>query len=167
MSRLSDEQIQYVIDHFAYTSNKDLAEKAGIAKSTVSRIQKAFRLKKSAEYTKERYRKCGMASLGSQCGLPLGASPEAIKKRVATYKQLFREEKARWIFGLPQRTKIQVKTQPQKKCKQRAYLKHLGYLLDEVNNIAYYTEDTKRAVKMEKYTSRNKCYYKFMPYELQ
>ena len=167
MTRLSQEQIQYVIDHFANTSNKDLAEQAGIGKSTVSRIQSEYRLKKSAEYTKERYHKCGMASLGSQCGLPLGASPEAIKKRVATYKQIFREEKARWIFGLPQRTRIKVRSQPLKKRKQRSYLKHLGYLLDEVNNIAYYTDETKRAVKMEKYTSRNKCYYKFMPYEQQ
>lgn len=92
-------------------------------------------------------------------------TPEAIAKRVETYKKTFREEQVRRKWGVHQLTKIKVLQQPKAKCSQRYYLKHLGYILDEPNCVAYYTDETTRAVKMERgWSKRIHNYYKFKPY---
>ena len=59
---------------------------------------------------------------------------------------------------------MHLKKQPRQKIWQRCYLKKRGYILDERNNIAYYTDTTLRATRME---SRPKRYYTFKPYEQQ
>ena len=107
--------------------------------------------------------KAGKASSVSRHGLALGLTPEIIAKRVETYKKTMREERARVLFGLEQKTKMKVKKQPRQKCSKRAYLKKLGYILDEANVIAYYTPETIRAVRMEK-QDRKKTYYSFKEY---
>lgn len=91
-------------------------------------------------------------------------TPEAIAKRVANYKKTFREEQVRRKWGVHQLTKIKVLRQPKQKISQRSYLKHLGYVLDEQNCIAYWTDETTRAVKMERdWSKKIHQYYKFKP----
>ena len=160
---LTEEQIQYIRTHFSDNTNQDIADTLGISRSSVSRIQKRLHLKKSDAHNHNMGVKAGKASAIARDNKPLGLTPEVIERRVESYRKTFREERARWVFGLPQRTKMKVRQQPRKKCHQRAYLKHLVYILDEANNIAFYTDETTRAVKMEKYTKK-KSYYKFMPY---
>ena len=75
--------------------------------------------------------------------------------------QIIREEKARIAFGLPQRTKLRLKRQPRPKIDERHYLKKLGYIIDNENNIAYWTETTRRAVKLE----LKPKFFKYKPYE--
>ena len=82
----------------------------------------------------------------------------------AKRNQTIREEKARIAFGLPQRTKMRLIHQPRPKIDQRHYLKRLGYIIDEQDNIAYYTDTTKRAVRMEA-GGKKKSYFKFKRYE--
>lgn len=86
---------------------------------------------------------------------------EMHRKTVERRMQTFREERARVAFGLPQRTKLRVKRQPRQKIQDRYYLKKRGYILDETNNIAYYTADTHRATMLEE---RPKRFYTFKPY---
>lgn len=160
---LTEEQVLFIRKHFRNTTNQDIADAIGVSRSAVSCVQKRYGLTKSCEHNHLMGVKAGKASSAARGGKALGITPEIIGKRVESYRQTFREERARWVFGLPQRTKIRVRKQPRKKCHQRAYLKHLGYILDETNNIAYYTPDTTRAVRMEKYTNK-KSYYKFKPY---
>ena len=80
--------------------------------------------------------------------------------------RMYREEKARSVWGLPPKTRIKVRREPRLKASQRNYLKNRGYIIDQENNIAYYTAETKRAVRMEAYTKK-RSYYKFKPYEYE
>ena len=161
---LTEEQINYIRENFKDCTNQEIADALGISKSAVSRVQKRYGLYKSPAHNHRISVKAGKASAKARNYQTFGLTPEVISRRVESYKRTFREERARATFGLPQRTKIKVKVQPRKKCHQRAYLKHLGYILDEANNIAYYTESTTRATRME---ARPREYYKFMPYEQQ
>jgi hypothetical protein len=89
---------------------------------------------------------------------------EAIQRRIEAYNMTYREEKARCVFGLPKKTKIRVRREPIQKKSQRTYLRGRGYIIDRENNIAYWTPNTRRAVRMEAYTKK-KSYYKFLSYE--
>ena len=159
---ITDEQVLYIRKHFKNEKNQALADAVGVSRSTVTRIQQQYHLSKSPEYNHERLVRAGKASVVSRENKTLGLTPESIVKRIASYKKTFREERARATFGLPQRTKMKVNRQPTKKCHHRSYLKQLGYILDEENVIAYWTDDTVRAVKLE---AQPRLYYKFLPYE--
>ena len=89
---------------------------------------------------------------------------EMHKKSVETRKKHFAEERARVTFGLPKRTNMKVSRQPRAKISARNYLKGRRYIIDDVNNIAYYTEDTIRSYKLE---AKPKRFYTFKPYEQQ
>ena len=159
---LSEEQIAFVRKHFSDMRNQDLADAAGISKSSVSKIQKAFHLRKSPEQMNRMLAKAGRASVAVRDNRHIILTPEIIEKRVASYKKTFREELIRTKWGLEQLTKMKVRQEPRKKRRQRSYLKQLGYVLDEPNCTAYWTDNTTRAVRMEQYTDK-KCYYKFKP----
>lgn len=160
---LTEEQVEYIRTHFATTTNPVLAKAVGVSVAAVCNVQKRFGLRKSKEHNSAMGRKAGVASSVARGGVALNITPEVIQKRVAKYRQTFREEKARWVFGIPQKTKIRVKQQPRRKCSQRSYLKKLGYILDERNNIAYYTDSTTRAVRMERNWDKKRNYYQFRP----
>lgn len=161
---LTEEQVSYIRKHYKDTTNYVLAKELGIARSTVCRIATKYHLRKTQEHYSAMGRKAGTASSESRGGACFGVyTPEIISKRVETFKRTFHEDRVRWHWGLPPKTKLKVKKQPKAKCGQRTYLKSLGYILDEKNNIAYYTENTHRAKRMEEYTTKRR-YYKFKPY---
>lgn len=164
---LTDEQIAYIREHYKDTVNHVLAKELGISRSSICRVARLYHLDKTPEHYSAMGRKAGLASSASRGGACFGVyTKEIISKRAETFKRTFHEDQVRWKWGLPTKTKLRVKKQPKAKCSQRTYLTHLGYILDEVNNIAYYTEKTHRAVRMEAYTKK-KCYYKFKPYETE
>ena len=162
---LTEEQLRFVIENFRNMTNNELAKAANCSRSSVCRIQRAYKLKKSSEHYHKMGVRAGKASSVSRGGRALGITPEVIEKRVASYKQTLREERARVAFGLTQKTRAKVKLQPRRKCSQRAYLKKLGYILDEPNCVAYYTDNTTRAVRMERNWDGKRNYYKFKPYQ--
>ena len=167
---LTGEQIAYIREHYPHTTNHVLANEMSLARSTICRIAMKFHLKKTPEHYSEMGRKAGRASSESRGGACFGVyTPEIITKRAETFKRTFHEDQIRWKWGLPTKTKLRVRKQPKAKCNQRAYLKKQGYILDNENNIAYYTESTHRATRMEAYTDRTKkkCYFKFKPYEYE
>lgn len=163
---LTKEQIDEVCRLFPDHTKQEIHEITGRGLSTIDRIQARFHLRKSPEHIHNMGVKAGKASAVARNGdNSCCYTPEAIAKRVETYKKTFREEQVRRKWGVHQLTKIKVLKQPKAKCSQRYYLKHLGYILDEQNCVAYYTEETTRAVKMERgWSKRIFNYYKFKPY---
>lgn len=163
---LTEEQVAEIRRLFPNHTKNEIRELTGFGLSTIDRIQARFHLRKSPEHIHNMGVRAGTAS-----GIARGGdnsaccTPEAIAKRVASYKKTFREEQVRRRWGVHQLTKIKVLRQPKQKVSQRSYLKSLGYILDEQNCIAYYTPDTTRAVKMERdWSKRIHQYYKFKPY---
>ena len=84
------------------------------------------------------------------------------RKGVETRKRRFEEDAIRRKWGLPQLTKMRVGKQPRQKILDRSYLKRRGYIIDDSKNIAYYTDTTRRATKLEEMPKR---FYEFLPYE--
>ena len=72
------------------------------------------------------------------------------------------DERMRVRMGKPQLTKMRVTRQPHQKILDRSYLKKRGYILDEVNVIAYWTPETQRATRLEAGPRR---FYKFAKWE--
>lgn len=166
MRRLTDDKVLFIRRNFADMRNQDIADAVGVSKSTVSKVQREYNLRKSPEQRLEMLTKAGKASAEARGDRHPEITPEVIAKRVASYKRTFREELIRVKWGLEQRTKIRVRKEPKGKRRQRSYLKSLGYILDEANCVAYYTPETTRAVRMERDWSRTfHQYYKFKPYE--
>lgn len=162
---LTEEQVLYIRRHYRDTTNKALAALVGCSRSTVCSIQRKYGLSKSEDHTHLMAVSSGHASAEARGGIALTEyTPEMIARRTETYKKTFREERARIAFGLPRKTRIKASRQPRAKCDHRAYLKRLGYVIDDNNLIAYWTEDTHRATVLE---ARPRQFYKFMPYEHQ
>ena len=161
---LTEEQVTFIRRNFATMRNQDIANALGISRSGVTNVQARFHLRKSPEFASYLAVKAGKASNIARGGKALNITPEVIEKRVATYRRTLREERARVTFGLPQKTRAKVKRQPRAKCSQRAYLKRMGYIIDEPNCVAYYTDETHRSVRMERHWRKGvKYYYKFLP----
>ena len=163
---LTQEQIDQVRRLFPDHTKTEIKQLTGVGLSSIDRIQARYRLRKSAEHIHAMGVKAGKASAKARNYEPIHFTPEMLERRSASYRKTFREEQIRRKWGVHQLTKIKVLRQPKQKCSQRSYLKKLGYILDEPNCIAYYTESTTRAVKMERdWSKKIHQYYKFRPYE--
>lgn len=182
---LTDEQIAWFIENFPKVTNAEICEHFGCKESFVHRLARKYGLTKGDEFKKWREEKARNAvkayyRVHTQRGNPEPIAPyrftkgfkckewlgeekfmAAIWKGVAHRKETVRVERARIAFGLEQRTKMRLKKQPHAKVCARHYLKKKGYILDEENLIAYYTDSTDRAWKMEAAPRR---YYTFKPY---
>lgn len=155
--KLTSEQVAYVCRHFHNTANKELARAIGASRSAVCNIAARHHLVKDKDYI--RAVNLAVCALSPRRGVGIALTPEIVAKRVAKRKETFRTERARVLFGLPQRTKMKVIAKPAKKVKQASYLRLRGYEVDMVRNVAYWGEGTRRAVRMEK----GGGIWKFMP----
>ena len=184
---LTPEQEQYLRDNYATVIHHTLCQHLGISTRTLVRMARARGLVKDMKAIEgQRGERISQALLwlsrlgrikcsGPENGRATMFKPgynarelfgeekyaEMHSKAVEARRRTLREERARVTFGLPQRTKLRVKRQPRQKIQDRCYLKRRGYILDEANNIAYWTESTQRATVLE---SRPKRYYTFKPY---
>lgn len=163
---MTREQIDYIRKNFADTPNKELAKCLGISLSSISNVQKKYRLVKSLEHSRTMHHLSGIASSSSWGKIEL--TPEVLKKRVESFKKTWRTENARVRFGLEQKTKIHIARCNREKVRQNYYLMQRGYIIDEKNLVAYYTPETKRATRMEAIprgvkVGRIKPFYSFRP----
>ena len=71
------------------------------------------------------------------------------EKAAATRKATRLDEHLRLQRGLPQRTKMKIRTVPPGTYGQRHYLKARGYILDNEALVAYYNENTRRSPRLE------------------
>jgi hypothetical protein len=149
--RLTDEQIMAVVRLFPNHTKRELHDMTGVGYSSIDRIQKDNGLRKSREHLHNMGVKAGKASNIARGGKSTACyTPQAIAKRVETYKKRYREEDMRVRWGLPQLTKIRVKRGNKGAIDQASYLRSLGYVTDSKNFVAYYTEKTHRARLLEK-----------------
>lgn len=184
---LTPEQEQYLRDNYATVIHHTLCEHLGISTRTLVRMARARGLVKDMKAIEgQRCKRISQAlrHLSIIGGMKISAPANGIKTRfkkgfkpvelfgeekvkemrkrsAEARRRTFMEERARVTFGLPQRTKLRVKRQPQQKVQDRYYFKRLGYIIDDVNNVAYWTPETRRATVLE---SRPKRFYTFKPY---
>lgn len=186
---LTPKQKAYLIRHYQNTKNDILMEKLGLKFSTFHRLVRELGLKKSRQFMKKCQKATADAAKASHIangtyppkGYRIPRSEEfqykpgdkpwercgrrrwnrGRKKAAETWKETFRVEKALRNWGLPQKTKLHVMQTPRQKILDRAYLKKRGYILDEVNVIAYWTPETHRATRLEAGPRR---FYKFAEY---
>ena len=155
-----------MIKHYADTPNKELSAILGLSRSTIDRVAMEYHLRKSHEHNHKMAVKAGKASSESRGGKALNITPEVIRKRAETYKKTFRMEEIRYKWGLEPKTKIRLKKEPRAKREQRYHLIERGYIIDEQNLMAYWTEETNRSLRLEnrKKDCVFKTYYHFAPY---
>ena len=184
---LTPEQEQYLQDNYATVIHHTLCEHLGISTRTLVRMARARGLVKDMKAIEGQKRERISKALrhlsvigelkvtapqnGIKSRFKKGFNPtelfgeekvkEMHKKSAESRRRVFIEERARVTFGLPQRTKLRVVRQPRQKIEDRCYLKRIGYIIDDVNNIAYWTPETRRATVLE---SRPKRFYTFKPY---
>ena len=167
--RLTEEQINEVKRLFPDHTKREIHEITGICVSCIDRIQARFHLRKSPEHLHNMGVKAGKASNIARGGDSSACyTPEAIAKRIKTYKQTYKTEDMRARWGLPQLTKIRLKHGCKHQQDQSSYLRRNGYIIDEAEKVAYYTDATHRSTRLERLKRGEKrgpaiCYYEFKP----
>lgn len=187
---LTEAQIAYLVKHFKNTKNALLAEKLGISETGVHRLARKYGLKKTRQFMRKTQRATADAAKASHLKhgtyppkgykIPrseeyqfkkgetpvqrLGKRKEAarVKKAAQTLAATRKMERARALFGLEQKTRLRVKKQPLKKIQTRYYLRKRGYIIDDPAFVAYYDENTRRALKIEARPKQQR-YYDFKP----
>ena len=175
--QITAKQSEWLMQHFKHTKNAECAKKLGISESSLHRIARELGLKKTPQFMRKCQAATAKAAQESHIAngtyppkgfiipksenyrfkkgeTPLmrhGKAKEAarIKKSTEAREATRRAEKRRILFGLPQKTKLRLVSQPRKKCDARWYLKSKGYILDEEKRIAYWNADTHRAPRLE------------------
>lgn len=185
---LTPEQERWLVAHFKHTKNEEIGERLGISQSSVHRFARELGLTKTKQFMRKVQKNASERAKASHLingtyppkgyRIPrsekfqfkkgvtniqrLGKAGERkrVEKSAASRRKTFKVERARKLFGLPQQTKLRVIAEPRGKTCHRWYLKKRGYILDEKELIAYWTEDTRRATILEK---RPRQWYKFKP----
>lgn len=185
---LTEKQEAWLKRHFRNTKNADLCERLGISETALHRFARKLGLTKTKRFMKKMQANAAAKARESHLAfntyppkgyrIPrseefqfkpgvrpvdrLGKRREAkrVQRSVETRRKTFRFERARATFGLPQKTKLRVKQQPRQKILDRSYLKQRGYIIDEKEMVAYWTGETRRAVRLE---AKPKRYYRFEP----
>ncbi len=184
---LTEEQDAYLRENYATVINYYICKELGISMRTLVRLARERGLEKDmvaiegqrrrrmSESIRKTLRARGSknSSLnGIETRFKKGYKPKELfgeekfnemhRKAVETRKKRFAEDRARYHWGLPQKSNMHVSRQPRQKIQDRCYLKKRGYIIDDTNNTAYYTSETRRAIKMESWPRR---FYYFKPYE--
>jgi len=183
---LTPEQEAYLVKHYRNTKNDILMEKLGLKFSTFHRFVRALGLKKTKQFMKKCQKATSEAAKASHIangtyppkGYRIPRAEEfqykpgdkpwsrcgrrkwnrAVRNGSEKRKETFRVDQCRRRWGLPQKTKLRVMQTPRQRILDRSYLKKRGYILDEVNVIAYWTTETHRAIRLEAAPRR---FYKF------
>jgi hypothetical protein len=185
---LTPKQERWLIAHFKHTKNEEIGERLGISQSSVHRFARELGLTKTKQFMRKVQKNTSEKAKASHLingtyppkGYRIPRSEEfqfkkgvtniqrlgkagerkRVEKSAASRRKTFKVERARKLFGLPQQTKLRVMREPRGKTCHRWYLKKRGYILDEKELIAYWTEDTRRATILEK---RPRQWYRFKP----
>lgn len=184
---LTTEQEQYLLENYATLINRSLCKKLGVSTRTLTRLARERGLVKDMGAIEKQRVECisesvkryfringykGNPQNGEATRFKPGFRPielfgeekfrTAHKMAAETRKKRFAEERARVTFGLPQKTRMRVKRQPRQKILDRSYLKRRGYIIDDRENIAYWTTETRRATRLE---AKPRRYYSFKQYK--
>lgn len=177
---LSPQQERWLIRHFKHTKNDEIMNRLGLSHSVLHRFARELGLKKSRQFVKKcqaatteaawrANRKKGWPPKGYviprsrefcfQKGVTnlqrLGAKREAerISKSSESRRETVRKEHARILFGLPQKTKLKIFSNP-RRTQCRYYLKRRGYLVERGGREAIVTDQTQRGTRCEEWARR-------------
>ena len=187
---LTPEQERWLVKHFKHTRNEELGERLGISQSSLHRFARELGLTKTRQFMRKVQRNAADKAKEShlrngtyppkgyriprseEFQFKAGVTPverlgkrrerKRIERSAESLRKTLREEKARMLFGVPRKTRLRVVKEPRGKTCQRWYLKKRGYILDERELIAYWTEDTRRATILE---GKPRRWYRFRPLE--
>lgn len=174
----TDEQRDWLIEHFSTTLNKDCADYLGVSMRTMIRFARELGLEKDPAWLHgiymERVRIAARANKGEgnkgvanllKYGEPyrfkkgetsrqrLGneREKERIRKAVASLRETRRKERMRVNWGLEQQTKLRV-VRNKKKTVMRHTLKKRGYIIPfRGASVVYYTDNTDRSIIVEQH----------------
>lgn len=188
---LTPEQERWLVAHFRHTTNPEIARRLGISETTMHRFARELGLTKSRQHMRKTQRNAADKAKEShlrngtyppkgyiiprseEFRFKAGVTPverlgkrkerKRIERSAESRRRTLREERARALFGVPRKTGLRVVREPRGKTCQRWYLRKRGYIIDEANLIAYWTDETRRATILEK---RPRRWYWFRPMEI-
>lgn len=174
---LTDQQEAWLTKHFKHTKNSEIASRLGISERSVNRLAKRRGLTKSKQFIKKCQEEAAARAnesnringtyppkgykiprseefrfkKGERSIDRIGAAREAqrIAKSTASWKETFRLEKARALYGLPRQTKLQVIKRPRRLVHTRYYLRKRGYIIERGSMTVYYNKNTNRSLNLE------------------
>lgn len=165
---LTDEQLAYLAEHYHDTTNEELAEALGVSIYTIEKRRTRHGWKKDRDFLwKVHHETAVRHNAWDRLNLK-----ETRARAIETRNKIYKAERARIRWGLPQLTKRHFNAEPREKQVQRSYLKRIGYIIDDIKLIAYYTPETRRAIRLEKIKRGEKRgsfkpYYDFKPYDTE
>lgn len=173
----SKEEEEWINEYYPFTTNNELCKRLGCGKTKLLRYAKKNGLKKtrthilnekikSIEKARESNRILGYpakntyikdSELGRKKGLAklLALSKDKdwqkirAEKTAKTLREIYKQEKRRILFGLPQETKYRLVRTPAGKVNVRSKMRKKGYIAEKMGNTIYYTNETKRSLKQE------------------
>lgn len=140
-TKLTVEQIEWLKANFATTKREDLAKVLNVTGRTISNYARRYNLVKDMKLVRE----------WRSVGLKKGNSREGRATHSATMTALIAQEKRRILFGLEQKTKYKLGSNPCRKSLKFAMKKRHGYVSENGSDIIYYTDTTKRSAVQEKH----------------
>lgn len=162
--RLNEDMLSYLEENYPNTSNEQLAADTGVSVCTIRARATKHGWHKSREYISAKQREIAIrCNNGARIN-----TKEAYAKREQTMRKIQEVERMRIRWGLEQKTKIHIRIEPRGKMLQRNRLVRLGYIIDEAKQIAYWTEETRRAKRLERIPRGTKKgtikpFYEFRP----
>lgn len=184
---LTERQEKWLRLHFKNTKNAEIAERLGISETAVHRYARLWGLTKTRAFRKATQlnaaRKANESHIKNGTYPPKGYriprseefqfrkgetnlqrngkrnEARRVEKSAASRKETLKREKARVLFGLEQKTKMRVISQPHYIACQRHYLRKLGYIVERGSLTAYYTPATRRS---EDYETRERGSHRFV-----
>lgn len=174
---LTESQLAWLLKHYKHTKNAEAARKLGIGESTLHRFARKYGLKKTPQFMRKTQRaaadaaershrengnyppkgyrvprsEVGQFKPGVSSRQRLGDKKEdaRLQKMAETRRETIRKEKARILFGLPQKTKLKLTSGGAVRRDYRYLLRKAGYIVGRGENVAYYDEETERRPRLE------------------
>lgn len=175
---VTEEQRSWLTRHFHNTRNDDIMDRFGWSHYTLHRVAREMGLKKTKQFQAKCQRNAAAKARDShiingtfppkgyiipgseenrfKAGVTneqrLGArkNRKRIEKSAESRRQTLREERARRVFGVPQRTRLRVLNRGHRFHHSVWYLRSRGYEVDARNLVAWYDDGTRRCPVLEK-----------------
>lgn len=136
----TEENLKYFIEHYAETSNAELAERFGCKVSTIQKRAYFLGLHKTDEVRAKNAEKARLYT----------KTEEAKAKQARGWKKAYEADKRRLLFGMEQKTKIRVGEQKTKtSLKANMKFKNGYFTLTRMSNTLYWNENTRRSTYRE------------------
>ena len=134
------QQLRWLAGNYHCTSNAELCAALGIRDTLLHSLARRLGLRKSAEYMRQ------MRLKKIRAVQQLNRTPEGRAAMSEKKRRLYKSERRRVLFGLPQRTKMKAVAQSRHKVGYRYGMRRKGYveLPGEHNVLRYPSEEMRR-----------------------